>query len=171
MSDVVEVIKEQVKLVLGLFAEKVDVEISKEGNQFRVSVRVEDPEELLANGAELLRCCQHYIRVAVQQKSPGDRTHFILDLNNFRKRREEGLKKLIPKMAKRVLNHGQTVVLTHLSSYERMIVHNELKEVKGVATRSIGQGKGRKLIVSPTSDIGSIGIDGADFIDLGSLLE
>jgi spoIIIJ-associated protein len=171
MNKVEEDIKNVVESVLNLLKVDFSLEITREGGQTKVYITTDQPQIFLDDETEMLRALQHFSRVAVQLLNKGDRTHFILDVNGYKKERELGIQKLIPKVADRALLSGKTLILINLTSYERLLVHAGLKGVDGVETRSVGLGKGRKLIVSPTSEIGSVGIEESEILDLNKLID
>jgi len=71
-----------------------------------------------------------------------------LDIENYRKKREETLQSLAKKMAERVLKYGRSVVLEPMNAYERRIIHATVQEIPGVNTHSVGQENDRKIIIS-----------------------
>ena len=59
------------------------------------------------------------------------------------------IKKLARKEAERALQTGERVSLPPMGSYERFIVHTELKLVEGVETQSSGAGADRHVEIIP----------------------
>jgi len=146
-----------------------EVDICKEADQWRVNISGSNLDILVGDSADVLRSLQHLLRVKMHSLFPKDRTHFLLDINDFRANREKLLKERARLIADlEVLNNGSTLILVGLSSYERRIVHNLLVEIEGLETTSVGQGSGRKLLIRPTSEIGSKGMDAAKVIDIFS---
>ena len=154
-------------ILLSFFGHKVEYELNREGDQWRINLNIEDYERFVEDNSEILKAIQHYIRVCVHKKFPDDRTHFLLDIGMFRQNREIFLKDKIRTVAEeKVLQGGLTLILINLSSYERKVVHNLLVEVEGLETTSVGQGTHRKLIIRPTSEIGAKGMEEAQVLDI-----
>lgn len=150
-----------------LLHEKVGLEFSKEGDQWRINLVVKKDDHIIGEHKEILNSIQHIARVTMSKKFPGDRTHFILDVNKMRHNREEFLNKSVMDLANNhVLKAGQTLILLRLTSYERRLIHQMMTEVGGLETVSVGSGFERRLIIRPTSDTGSIGMDKAKVIDV-----
>jgi spoIIIJ-associated protein len=150
------------------------IDVCKEADQWRVNVTGEKSLELVGEDAETLRALQHLLRVKLHHQFPKDRTHFILDIGKYRHGREILLKDRVRLIAEmEVLKNGSTLILINLSSYERRIIHNILLDIAGLETTSVGQGSSRKLLIRPTSEIGSKGMDNAKviniFSDIGSV--
>jgi spoIIIJ-associated protein len=148
----------------------VELEYAKEGDQWRVNVVSPNGPELFGYKGELLNALQHLIRVLIHKQFVDDRTRFLLDVGMTRHRREDYINKQIPEMAKEeVLKNGTTYIVQNLSSYERRIIHGMLAEVKGLETLSVGDGYSRKLLIRPTTEIGSMGMDNSKIIDINAI--
>jgi len=59
------------------------------------------------------------------------------------------LKKLAKEKAEWVLETGNVYTFPYLSKYERYIIHNYLKEIEGIETKSIGEQDDRRLEIRP----------------------
>jgi len=73
----------------------------------------------------------------------------IIDVNGFRKDRENYLINLADQAVDEVRQTGQPVELTPLSSYERRIIHLHLKENEYALTESKGEGEERHIVILP----------------------
>ena len=74
-----------------------------------------------------------------------------VDVEGYRRRREQSLKSLALNMAERVKGTGQTVTLEPMPPNERRIVHLALAKDSAVITESIGEGENRKVGIYPKS--------------------
>ncbi len=74
---------------------------------------------------------------------------FFLDINNYRRDRENIITELARAAAKRVSATKEQVSLPAMNSYERRLVHVELAIHPDVMTESIGAGKERYVIIKP----------------------
>lgn len=75
------------------------------------------------------------------------RVPLVVDVEDYRERREEALRRLALHMAEQVSSTGQPVTLEPMPPSERRIIHLALQEYPGVTTESIGLGEGRKVTV------------------------
>lgn len=74
--------------------------------------------------------------------------HFImLDVENYRHRREETLKQLALRLSGRVKKKGDRVVLEPMNGYERKIIHVALQDADHVRTESEGQDPYRHVVI------------------------
>lgn len=70
-----------------------------------------------------------------------------LDINNYRGQRNESLRELAKKAAKRARFYKTPVALEAMSSYDRRIIHTELAIHPDIKTESIGEGSDRRVVV------------------------
>ena len=73
----------------------------------------------------------------------------MVDVGNYRQRRQESLEGLARRMAERVVQTGRPLMLEPMGAYERRIVHLALREDPSVYTESTGEGEGRKIVIFP----------------------
>jgi spoIIIJ-associated protein len=74
---------------------------------------------------------------------------FFLDINNYRRDRENIIAELARAAAKRAAATKEEVSLPAMNSYERRLVHVELAIHPDVTTESVGAGKERYVIIKP----------------------
>ena len=166
--------KQQLLEVLGGLIEPIvsgaEYDVLKEGDQWRVNVVTDNDEDLIGEKGETVRAVQHVARVIMHQKYPQNRTHFLIDVGEYRKQREKTIKSKIAMLARyEIIEHGNTVIILGLNGYERKLIHNILADISGLETTSIGSPESRKLIIRPTSEVGSKGIDQAKMLELKDL--
>lgn len=73
----------------------------------------------------------------------------FVDINNYRKKREELIIELARAAAKKAATTKEEVPLPPMNSYERRLAHIELMSHPEVSTESQGRGKNRFVIVKP----------------------
>lgn len=170
--------QEQLHSILKLLIEPISsnptIKISREGEQWRVVVNTDQNELLVGYKGENIKAIQHITRVIIHKKFPEDRTHFLIDIGEYKRSRETTLNATMVNFAeKEVLEKGKTVILSGLTSYERRIVHNLLTEIRGIETTSIGDEGSRKLIIRPTSGeiMAGMGMENSIILSIEQLLE
>jgi spoIIIJ-associated protein len=73
-----------------------------------------------------------------------------IDVDGYRRRREQTLVSLARRMADRVRGTGRSVTLEPMPASERRIVHLTLANDPAVMTVSIGEGEARKVAITPS---------------------
>jgi spoIIIJ-associated protein len=72
----------------------------------------------------------------------------IIDIENYRSKREEALIRLANGVAAKVIRYRKEIVLEPMTPFERRIIHSALQNNKKVVSRSIGSEPHRKVVIS-----------------------
>lgn len=101
---------------------------------------------LIGKHGQTLDALQYLTNLTTNQ---GETTrHFImLDVENYRHRREETLKQLGLRLAGRVKKKGDRVVLEPMNGYERKVIHMALQNKEHITTESEGQDPYRHVVI------------------------
>jgi len=103
---------------------------------------------LIGRRGETLAALQYITRLVVGRKTR--RWHpLVVDVEQYKVRRERSLRRLAERMAERVSFSQQTVALEAMPAYERRIVHLALRDYPTVTTKSVGEGDQRKVTIIP----------------------
>jgi len=76
-------------------------------------------------------------------------TRILVNVNDYRQKREESLKMVALNAAQKVKFSNEAAVLTNLSPSERRIIHLTLADHPDVESLSEGQGQERRLVIKP----------------------
>lgn len=85
---------------------------------------------------------------AVANKNVSAKIMVILDVGEYRKRRQKTLEELAEKIAKTVIKTKKSITLEPMSAFERKIIHTKLQDNEKVKTFSKGEEPHRRLVVS-----------------------
>ena len=77
---------------------------------------------------------------------------FILDVNEYKEKREHSLERLAKKIAREVATTKVEAKLDSMNSYERRIIHNILTNNKKVYTESEGEEPNRYVVIKPKEE-------------------
>jgi len=113
-----------------------------------LDVRGPGTDVLVGYRGETLAALQRITRLIVGREMAG-RVRLVVDVDGFKARREQSLRRLARRMAEQAVRSGRTAVLEPMSPYERRIVHIALREHPQVTTQSIGEGDRRKVTIIP----------------------
>mgnify|MGYP001829080320 CR=1 FL=1 len=122
------------------------------GDTAKITVYGANDEEKEALGAligrkgERLSALQHLVNLMLSRKM-GSWTRVLVDVEDYRGRRERQLVEVATRAAERVAETGQMLQLEPMSALERRWVHLALRDVDGVATQSIGEEPMRRVVV------------------------
>jgi spoIIIJ-associated protein len=73
----------------------------------------------------------------------------VIDVENYRARREESLRSLADRIAYRVGRNGRPFTLEAMPASDRRVVHLSLRERSDIETYSIGEGVSRRVVIAP----------------------
>ena len=121
-----------------------------EADEEAVYLRIEgdDLGILIGRKGQTLQSLQYLIGLAVN-RGDGEWMRINLDIGNYRARREQSLRALAHRAARRVEETGRRVALSAMSPAERRIVHQALNDYAGVTTQSEGQEPYRRVVILP----------------------
>jgi spoIIIJ-associated protein len=114
-----------------------------------LDVEGEDLGILIGRRGQTLMSLQYLLNLIVS-KQTNRRVAFGIDVDGYKRRREEALVGLAKRMAARVRGTGRSVTLEPMPPNERRIVHITLADDPSVMTVSIGEGDARKVAITPS---------------------
>jgi predicted RNA-binding protein Jag len=130
------------------FAVQVEVET---GDTSRLNV-VADPDgrealgSLIGRKGERLSALQHLVNLMLSRRM-GEWTRVLVDVEDYRGRRERQLRDLANRAAARVEETGKMIQLEPMPALERRWIHLALRDHPNVATQSIGEEPSRRIVV------------------------
>jgi spoIIIJ-associated protein len=130
------------------FAVRVEVET---GDTSRLNV-VADPDgrealgSLIGRKGERLSALQHLVNLMLSRRM-GEWTRVLVDVEDYRGRRERQLRDLANRAATRVEETGKMIQLEPMPALERRWIHLALRDHPQVATQSIGEEPNRRIVV------------------------
>ena len=110
----------------------------------------EDSGLLIGRRGQTLQALQFLVNMIVRKDHEGVRV--VLDVENYRQRRESSLRDMAVKVAERVAQTNRGITLEPMPPADRRIIHTTLTDHPGVTTESTGEGEGRKVMVMPKRD-------------------
>lgn len=113
-----------------------------------VDVHGDDLSILIGRRSETLNAFQ-YVASLMVGKEVQQWVQLVVDVEGYRSRRENQLRRMAQRMAEQALKTGRRQVLEPMSSNERRIIHIELREHPAVTTESIGEDPYRKVTIIP----------------------
>ena len=107
----------------------------------------EDSGLLIGRRGQTLQALQFMVNLIVRKQFDGVRV--VLDVENYRQRRELQLREMATTIAKRVAETSRSITLEPMPPADRRIIHTSLTDHSGVSTESTGEGEGRKVTIKP----------------------
>ena len=122
-------------------------EIDIKNGFLKIDIEGEDSKTLIGYRGEVLNSLQVVLN-SIANKDSKEKVRIILNISNYREKREKSLEELADKISKTVLKTGKSVTLEPMMAYERKIIHNRLQSSSKVKTYSIGEEPYRKVVIA-----------------------
>jgi spoIIIJ-associated protein len=106
----------------------------------------EDLGVLIGRRGTTMTSLQYMVNLLVGRKFANAGPYHV-DVEGYRRRREESLRDLAFRMAERVRNTGRSITLEPMPANERRIIHLALAKDPMIETSSVGVGEGRKVAI------------------------
>ena len=125
------------------FTTSIDVE----NGLLKVDIDGESSKILIGYRGEVLNSLQNILN-SIANRQSNERIRVILNVSNYKEKREKSLEELADKIAKTVLKTGKSITLEPMMAYERKIIHSRLQSNSKVTTHSVGEEPYRKVVIA-----------------------
>ncbi|PYG88990.1 spoIIIJ-associated protein [Ruminiclostridium sufflavum DSM 19573] len=126
---------------------EADISVSEDEENVVVDINGDDIGIIIGRRGETMDALQ-YLTSLVVNKEYDDYKRVILNVENYRQKREETLIKLASRLAEKVVKYKKPVTLEPMNPYERRIIHSSLQGHKYVETYSTGEEPRRKVVIA-----------------------
>ncbi len=148
-SDVLEYSKKLLKdIVEGMGINDVIIESQRKDNYIKLTLHSDNNSILIGRDGRTLSSLQNLIRTSVSNQI-GIYVNIILDVENYKVKKEHNIERLAKKLAKEVLRTKEPIAMDSMNSYERRLVHNALSNFKGITSDSEGEEPNRRIVIKP----------------------
>lgn len=127
--------------------EEFEYEIVKTSSKINVNLNGEGLGYLIGYRGETLYAMQN-IMSTIAGKGIQNRVRVILDIQEYKEKREKTLEELAKKVAKTVIRTKKPIKLEPMQAYERKIIHSALQENEKIETISVGEEPHRRIVIS-----------------------
>lgn len=123
-----------------------------EGSTIKLDGKVDENDTGIAigKGGATLEAIELLIRKSIDSRANNLRVN--VDINNYKKRRDEKIRELAADTARKVQRSGKSWNLKYMNSYERRLAHEEIGKFPNVSSHSEGQEPKRYVVVSYVND-------------------
>lgn len=117
-----------------------------------VNVIGRDLGMLIGRRGDHLAQLQYMVNLLVTRRL-GHWTRISVDIEGYKRRREESLTGLAKRVAEQVARSGHEIQLEPMPANERRIIHLALRNDAGVSTASSGEGELRRVAIQPKARV------------------
>ncbi len=143
----IEKVKEIVSTIFKITGEEnINFDVLKNENQVLLDINGENVSHLIGYKGKTIESFQSLIN-SMLQKEDEEFAKVFVEINGYKKQKEEKLRRLANKMADNVIKFRKPIRLEPMSAYERLIIHSELSNRKDIETESIGEEPRRRVVI------------------------
>ena len=135
------------KVLAGLGCEGLTFTVAETDDGAKISISGDDTGVIIGHRGETLDALQYLASLAATKKGSGY-YRVVLNIGNYRQKREKTLEGVAKKTAAHVLKTGKSRSLEPMNPYERRIIHTTVQGIEGVTSNSIGGGSARRVVIS-----------------------
>ena len=145
-TSTIEKVNDILKNFFDITGEDVSYTVEKNGNQINLTITGEHVSHLIGYKGKTIEAFQSLIN-SILQREDEEYAKVFVEINDYKKKKEEKLRKLANKMAANCVKFRRPIKLEPMSAYERLIIHRELADRKDVETESIGEEPRRRVVI------------------------
>jgi spoIIIJ-associated protein len=142
-----DIARDFLSTVLGNMGVEAQISIDEDDENIVIDINGDDIGIIIGRRGETMDSLQ-YLTSLVVNKDYEDYKRVILNVENYRQKREETLVKLANRLAEKVVKYRKPVTLEPMNPYERRIIHSTLQNHKYVETYSTGEEPKRKVVIT-----------------------
>lgn len=142
----IDKLNEVLKEFFGITGEDVNYDISKKDNQINLVITGDNMTHLIGYKGKTIEAFQSVLN-SILQREDEEYAKIFVEINDYKKKKEEKLRRLANKMAANCVKFRRPIKLEPMSAYERLIIHRELADRKDVETESIGEEPRRRVVI------------------------
>ena len=143
----IDIAKEFIETMLHNAKVNADVIATQEDNLIKINIKGKEATCLIGRRGETLDAVQFLTGLALNKINKDSHCRVLVDIENYREKREQSLIRYANKVAREVAKTKKTKKLDYMNPYERRIVHSALQNDKYVITYSEGTDPYRRLVI------------------------
>ncbi|HOJ50948.1 MAG TPA: RNA-binding cell elongation regulator Jag/EloR [Syntrophales bacterium] len=124
------------------------VNVREEEDRIVLDVKGDGGGLLIGKKGQNLDAIQHIVNKAINRQGNGKKM-IVIDVESYRKRREEALVTLAHRLAQQVKKTKKKVTVGNMNAHDRRIIHLALQGDSSLTTKSRGEGELRKIVIMP----------------------
>ena len=131
---------------------EVSIEKVRGKEAYTLNLTGENLGILIGKHGQTLDSLQYLTNLAANHGLSEKRVHIILDVEHYRERREDTLRRLAARLAEKATRTRQRIMLEPMNRHERKVIHMALQNNRRVTTFSSGDEPYRKVVIEPNRE-------------------
>lgn len=139
--------KEFLSELLDLMGVEAIIDVTESSDQINIELKGRGMGLLIGHRGETLDALQYLTSLVVNREGQ-EYKRITLDTENYRKKREETLKRLAKRLGYKVAKTRKKITLEPMNPFERRIIHAALQNDNYVRTYSEGEEPYRRVVIA-----------------------
>jgi len=136
--------------ILKLAGEEAELACSVAEGTILIDISSKEPARLIGRGGKGLEALQYIVqRIVVKGGAATQMPRIVIDIEGYRKKRQEELSRMSKDIAERVSVTGRSVLLEPMNAWERRAIHMAIRDNDKVDTASEETEEGRQVRIKP----------------------
>ena len=143
--------KKSLESILGFFVSTYSVHLGETSEVIKLDIKSGDETGLLiGRRGETLKAMEFIVgKIAGRFSENGGEKSISIDVEGYKKRREENIAKMVKEVAKKVRSSGRPITLDSMPASERKIAYIALKNEDGIRIETRGEGEEKRITINP----------------------
>ncbi|MGH7800332.1 MAG: RNA-binding cell elongation regulator Jag/EloR [Thermodesulfobacteriota bacterium] len=143
--------KKSLESILGFFVSTYSVLLGETSEVIKLDIKSGDETGLLiGRRGETLKAMEFIVgKIAWRFSENGMEKRISIDVEGYKKRREENIAKMVKEVAKKVRSSGRPITLDSMPASERKIAYIALKNEDGIRIETRGEGEEKRITINP----------------------
>ena len=137
--------------ILGYIVSSHSITLRETDDRIKLDVKIDDDKGLLiGRKGEMIKALEYITgKIAGRSCEEGREKRVLIDIDDYKRRREESISRMVKDTVRRVRKIGKPVTLEPMSAFERRITYITLKQESGIAYETKGTGEEKRIVISP----------------------
>ncbi len=149
MYEPLDYLEQYIRQLLDLMDIEGSISVSEDEEKLSAMIHGKGVGLLIGRRGKTLSDLQYLLNIIVRRQFADLNKMVVLDVENYRERRERTLIQLARNIARKVSEEGLEQTLEPMNPAERRIIHLALQDHEGVVTSSTGDEPYRRVVVAP----------------------
>ena len=143
--------KKSLESILGFFVSTYSVHLGETSEVIKLDIKSGDETGLLiGRKGETLKAMEFIVaKIAGRFSENGMEKRISIDVEGYKKRREESIAKMVKEVAQKVRSSGRPITLDSMPASERKIAYIALKNEDGIRIETRGEGEEKRITITP----------------------
>ncbi len=143
--------KKSLESILGFFVSTYSVHLGETSEVIKLDIKSGDETGLLiGRKGETLKAMEFIVaKIAGRFSENGIEKRISIDVEGYKKRREENIAKMVKEVAEKVRSSGRPITLDSMPASERKIAYIALKNEDGIRIETRGEGEEKRITINP----------------------